>query len=44
MKNVMITGATGGIGGALVSIFHKNGYNVFASGTNEEKLNKLKNN
>ncbi len=42
MKNVLITGATGGIGSALVSIFHKNGYNIFATGTNTEKLKSLK--
>ncbi len=41
MKNVLITGATGGIGGSLVKIFHKNGYNICATGTNNEKLNSL---
>tara|TARA_Y100000816_G_C26086272_1_gene573281 strand:- start:1201 stop:1920 length:720 start_codon:yes stop_codon:yes gene_type:complete len=41
MKNVLITGATGGIGGELVSIFYKNGYNICATGTNRDKLNHL---
>ena len=36
MKNVLITGATGGIGQSLVKIFHTNGYNVCATGTNVE--------
>ena len=41
MKNVLITGATGGIGKSLVSKFHKNGFNVCATGTNTEKLCEL---
>ena len=41
MKNVLITGATGGIGNALVKKFYDAGYNICASGTNSEKLNKL---
>ena len=41
MKNVLITGATGGIGNALVEIFYKNGYKVCATGTNDKKLNYL---
>ena len=44
MKNVLITGATGGIGTALVKIYHENGYNICASGTNKEKLNLLEDN
>ena len=43
MKNVLITGATGGIGEALVEKFHKANYNIVASGTNTEKLNKITN-
>jgi short-subunit dehydrogenase len=39
---VLITGATGGIGKALVDVFIKNGYIVIATGRNIEKLNKLK--
>ncbi len=38
MKNVLITGATGGIGNALIRIFYENGYNICATGTNNEKL------
>ena len=41
MKNVLITGATGGIGQSLVKIFHTNGYTICATGTNTEKLNQL---
>jgi 3-oxoacyl-[acyl-carrier protein] reductase len=41
MKNVLITGATGGIGQSLVKVFHANGYNVCATGTNVEKLSFL---
>ena len=41
MKNVLITGATGGIGSAILDIFYNNGFNIIASGTNEDKLNKL---
>ena len=41
MKNVLITGATGGIGNALVKKFYDAGYNICASGTNSEKLNAL---
>ncbi len=44
MKNVLITGATGGIGAALVKIYHENGYNICASGTSKKKLNLLKDN
>jgi len=43
MKNVLITGATGGIGSAILDIFYKNGLNIIASGTNEDKLKKLQN-
>ncbi len=41
-KKVLITGATGGIGHSLIEKFHKLGSTVIATGTNEEKLNKLK--
>ena len=43
-KKVLITGATGGIGNCLVDKFDKLGCTVFATGTNEEKLNNLKKN
>ena len=41
-KKILITGATGGIGNCLVEKFHNFGCSIVASGTNEEKLDKLK--
>ena len=41
-KNVLITGATGGIGGELVKKFFSLNANVVATGTNTEKLNDIK--
>ena len=41
-KKVIITGATGGIGYSLVKKFTELGSKVLATGTNEEKLKKLK--
>ena len=41
-KKVIITGATGGIGNSLVKKFYESGSKIFATGTNVEKLNKLK--
>ena len=41
-KKIIITGATGGIGYSLVKKFHDGGSIILATGTNEEKLNKLK--
>jgi 3-oxoacyl-[acyl-carrier protein] reductase len=41
-KKILITGATGGIGNHLVKKFTHLGAVVFATGTNEEKLKKLK--
>ena len=41
-KKVLITGATGGIGSALVKKFLSLDAIVLATGTNDEKLNKLK--
>ena len=43
MKNVLITGATGGIGQALVEKFHTKGCTVCATGTNIKKLKALEN-
>jgi len=40
-KNILITGATSGIGGALVDRFSLNGDNVIACGRNEVQLNAL---
>ena len=42
-KKVLITGATGGIGHSLIKKFKNNGSLIFGTGTNEEKLDKLKN-
>tara|TARA_B100001057_G_scaffold360894_1_gene363279 strand:- start:10990 stop:11721 length:732 start_codon:yes stop_codon:yes gene_type:complete len=41
-KKVLITGATGGIGGSLVEKFYNLNSIILATGTNEEKLTKLK--
>ena len=43
-KKILITGATGGIGNALVDKFNNLGASIFATGTNEEKLKILKKN
>ena len=37
-KKVIVTGATGGIGNAIIKFFIQNGARVLATGTNEEKL------
>ena len=42
-KKVIITGSTGGIGNSLVKKFSEGESKILATGTNEEKLNKLKN-
>ena len=41
-KKILITGATGGIGHSLIKKFHDLGSIVLATGTNEDKLNQLK--
>ena len=41
-KKILITGATGGIGNSLVKKFSENGAAIMATGTNSEKLDKLK--
>ena len=41
MKYVFVTGATGGLGGAVTQALSRRGYTVFAAGTNREKLNQL---
>ena len=41
-KNVLITGATGGIGNSLVKTFYDFGAKIVATGTNQDKLNNLK--
>ena len=40
-KNALVTGATGGIGGAIAKALHGQGASVAISGTNAEKLEKL---
>ena len=41
MKNVLITGATGGIGSSILKLFYNNKYNICATGTNIDKLNEI---
>jgi len=41
-KKILITGATGGIGHSLVKKFYELGSRILATGTNEDKLNRLK--
>ncbi len=40
-KKALVTGATGGIGGAIARTFHTAGATVAISGRNEDKLNEL---
>ena len=41
-KNIIITGASGGIGNAIVKKLYENGANILATGTRIEKLEELK--
>ena len=41
-KNIIVTGATGGIGNSIIKKFYDNGANILASGTKVEKLEKIK--
>ena len=41
-KKILITGATGGIGNSLVKKFNELGSVILATGTNQDKLDKLK--
>ena len=41
-KNIIVTGASGGIGNAIVEKLYEQGGNVLATGTREEKLKELK--
>ena len=41
-KNIVVTGASGGIGNAIIKILYDNGANILASGTRIEKLEELK--
>ena len=41
-KNIIVTGASGGIGNSIVEKLHINGANILATGTKLEKLEELK--
>ena len=41
-KNIIVTGASGGIGNSIIEKFHECGANILASGTRIEKLEELK--
>ena len=41
-KNIIVTGASGGIGNSIVKKFYENGANLLATGTKLEKLEELK--
>ena len=41
-KNIIVTGASGGIGSSIVQNLYEKGANILASGTKDEKLNDLK--
>ena len=43
-KKILVTGATGGIGGAIVKKFISLNASVLGTGTNNEKLDSLKKN
>ena len=43
-KNIIVTGASGGIGNAIIKKLYKAGANILASGTRIEKLEELKKN
>ena len=43
-KNIIITGASGGIGNAIIKRLSEAGANILASGTRIEKLEELKKN
>lgn len=42
IKTCLVTGASGGIGGAIAKVLCENGYHVFIQGRNQEKLEQLK--
>ena len=43
-RNIIVTGASGGIGNAIIKKLYETGANILASGTRVEKLEELKNN
>ena len=40
--NIILTGATGGIGGAILNKLYKSNANLIATGTNKQKLDRIK--
>ena len=40
--NIILTGATGGIGGSILEKLYNLNANIIATGTNQEKLDKIK--
>ena len=42
-KNIIVTGASGGIGNSIIEKLYEHGANILASGTKKEKLENLKN-
>ena len=43
-KNIIVTGASGGIGNSIIKKLNEAGANILASGTRVEKLEELKKN
>ena len=41
-KNIIVTGASGGIGNSIIEKLVENGGNILASGTKQNKLDELK--
>ena len=41
-NNIIVTGATGGIGNSIIDKLYNTGANVLATGTNDGKLEQLK--
>ncbi len=41
-KNIIVTGATGGIGNSIIEKLNEIGANILASGTKIEKLEEIK--
>ena len=41
-KNIIVTGATGGVGNSIIKKLNQSGANILASGTRTEKLHELK--
>ena len=41
-NNIIVTGATGGIGNSIIEKLYDTGANILATGTKDEKLEQLK--